>query len=215
MVTVKILNKEYELPEGWHEVNLEKFEKIILKNKVIDEYKSQILFGLEIFAILTDAEINDLKNLTRESFEILSNEISWMTQTPKGIEKGEFIINNEVWKPIKDLNKLTMGDNISLELMISESDESNLILNILPILIRKVKIIKENGIEIEELQAFDSNKYSDTKELFSKSIYITDVINFKDFFLNGVKESSGTTKATSVSAARKKARKNHQVDNSI
>lgn len=183
MVIVKIMDKEYELPENWDEVNLDKFERIIEKNGLISEYKSQILFGLEIFGILIGADIEDLKSLTKTSFETLSNEISWINEAPVGVDKDEFVIEGEVFKPLKDLNKLTMGDNISLELMIAESNEANLLINILPILLRKVKKIKnENGEWSEELEPFDADKYMERKKLFSKNIYITDVINFKDFF---------------------------------
>jgi hypothetical protein len=206
MITLKINNKEYGLPEGWSEVNLDKFEKIMVKNSQIKEYKSQILFGLEVLSILIDCEVDDLKNLTRASFETLSNEISWINEAPVGIEKDNFIIEGEMWRPIKDLNKLTMGDNISIELMIGESNETNILNNILPILMRKVRGVKgEGGITYEELEPFDSMNYVKTRGLLSKSVMITDVINFKDFFLSGEKVSSTTMKDTSVK--EKKSRK--------
>jgi hypothetical protein len=76
-----------------------------------------------------------------------------------------------------------MGDNVSLEMMINESNEATLLINILPILLRKVKIVKDElGNEVEELMPFDAEKYQMMKTLFMKNIFITDVINFKDFF---------------------------------
>jgi hypothetical protein len=182
MVICKIGEKEYNLPEGWNEVNLDKFEKIIKKNQSISEYKSQVLFGLEIFSILIDADIEDLKTLTKNSFEVLSKEIEWINVAPVGEEKTEFKIGNEIFRPLKDLNKLTMGDNISLELLIKDSDEANMLINILPVLLRKVKKVKTEDGEIEELEPFVAEKYNERKTLFGKSIFITDVINFRDFF---------------------------------
>lgn len=182
MVICKIGEKEYNLPEGWTEVSLEKFEKIIQKNASIAEYKSQVLFGLEIFSILIGSDVEDLKSLTKTSFEILSKEIEWINTAPTGVEKDEFIIGDEMFRPLKDLNKLTMGDNISLELLIKESNEANLLINILPVLLRKVRKIKTENGEIEELEPFDAEKYAERKELFTKNIFITDVINFRDFF---------------------------------
>lgn len=208
MINLKIADKEYNLPEGWWEVNLEKFEKIMLKNSQISEYKSQILFGLDILGILIDAKTEDLKNITRGSFATISEEIKWINEPPVGINKDIFIIEGEEWRPIKDLNKLTMGDNISLELMISESNEATLLVNILPILMRRVKKIKlEGGLEGYELLPFDSEKYNEIKELLKKNINITDIINFKDFFLGGEKVSSTTMKVTSESAVKSKRKK--------
>jgi hypothetical protein len=183
MVILKIADKEYNLSEGWNEVNLEKFKLIMKKNQLIREYKSQILFGLEIFSILIDCHVDDLKNLTKTSFETLTGEISWINDAPVGIEKEYFIIDGVKWKPLKDLNKLTMGDNISIEMMINESDETDMLINILPILLRRVRVVKDElGNEVEELMPFDAEKYEMTKTLFMKNIFITDVINFKDFF---------------------------------
>lgn len=182
MVVVKIGDKEYNLPEGWNEVNLEKFGRILEKNALINEYKSQILFGLEIFAILIDAHVDELKSLTKTSFEVLTKETEWLNTEVKGQEKDEFLIEGEIYRPLKDLNKLTMGDNISLEMMINESNEATLLQNILPILLRKVRRVKTENGEVEELEAFDAATYAEKKKLFEKSIYITDVINFKDFF---------------------------------
>ena len=183
MVIVKIAEREYQLPEGWNEVNLSKFQRIIEKNELISEYKSQILFGLELFSILIDCDVEDLKQLTKTSFEKLSEETKWLYNDVVGVEKPEFVINGETYRPLKDLNKLTMGDNISLEMMINESNQATLIPNILPILLRKVRKIKgEDGNWIEELEPFNAEEYHERRKLFLENIYITDVINFKDFF---------------------------------
>jgi hypothetical protein len=183
MVIVKLIDKEYEMPEGWNEVNLSKFEQILEKNRLIAEYKSQILFGLEVFSILIGCPMDDLRNLSKSSFEILTKEIEWVNETPKAEHKEEFIIGGEKFKPLRDLNKMTMGESISLELMIKESNEANLLINILPILLRKVKQVKdEKGNITEELIPFESEKYEERKNLFKENIFITDVIAFKDFF---------------------------------
>ena len=182
MVIVKIAEHEYNLPESWDEVSLEKFRKIVEKNQLISEYKSQILFGLEILSILIDCSVEDLKNISKASFETLVEEIKWIHTAPVAKEKEEFTILGERWKPIKDLNKLTMGDNISLELMINNSTEATLLINILPILLRKAKVVKlESGELKEELMPFDDKNYEELKDAIQKNIFITEVMSFKDF----------------------------------
>ena len=182
MVVVKIADKEWNLPESWSEVSLEKFSKIILKNSQIEEYKSQIKFSLEILSILLDCEIEDLNNLTKESFEKLTSEIDFIGTAPVGVDKEDFYFEGKRWRLLKDLNKLKMGDNISLELVIKESNDATLLINILPILLREVKEIKvDDKIEIQ-LKDFDAEKYDELKTLFMKNIFITEVINFKSFF---------------------------------
>lgn len=182
MIVVKIQGKEWDLPEGWHEVNLKKFAEIITKNTQIAEYKSQIKFSLEILSILLGCAVEDLHNLTKESFEILTGEIGWLSDEPVGVDKDDFIIGGKKYRLLKDLNKLKMGENISLELVIKESTQADLLINVLPILLREVREVK-NGDQIEEsLLDFSAEDYHNTKTLFSENIFITEVINFKSFF---------------------------------
>jgi len=182
MNIVEIGGKHWDLPEGWNEVNLDKFKNIILKNAQIDEYKSQIKFSLEILSILLGCETVDLENLTKGSFEKLIEEISWIGTPPVGEDKEVFNIGGKRWKTFKDFNKLKMGDNISLEILIKQSTQADLLINILPILLREVKEVKGEGGTKEILCDFDAENYEELKTLFSKNIFITEVINFKAFF---------------------------------
>ena len=182
MIQIEILDKEYDLPEGWHEVSVEKFEKIIKHSTFLSEYKSQMLFALEMIAIILDAPLEDIKRLNKESFEILADKCAWAKNEIMATPKDEIHIGDEVFIPIKDFNKLTMGDTVSIELMIAESKPEEVLGNILPVLVRKgVSKVKE-GKTILVPGEFDADEYSELKDLFKKNIMVTDVMNIKTAF---------------------------------
>lgn len=202
MITFEIGGRDYELPESWEEVNLEKFERIVKHSSVLSEYKSKILYAIELFAILLDAPTEDIKKLDRHSYEVLAEKCSWANERVPSKKKSKWTIEGVDYIAFEELNKLTMGDSISLELMINESNEQNIITNILPILIRKSKKVMKGDKEVIEPSEFDSENYEQTKQLFRKHMNVSDVIWIKDFFLDGGIASSTTTKA--ISAKQKK-----------
>lgn len=182
MIVVEILDKEYNLPEGWHEVSVEKFERIIKHSTFLSEYKSQVLFSLEMIAIILDAPIEDIKRLNKESFEILVEKCLWTKGEIMPTPKDEIYIDDAVYIPIKDFNKLTMGDTVSIEVMIAESKPEEVLGNILPVLIRKGVTKVKEGKSVLVPGEFDADEYNELKDLFKKNIMVTDVINIKSFF---------------------------------
>ena len=76
-----------------------------------------------------------------------------------------------------------MGDSVSLELVIKDSDEASVLANILPILIRKAKKVKKSNGDIKIVpDSFKSEEYGELKKLFSEGLMVGDVINLKTFF---------------------------------
>jgi hypothetical protein len=205
MIVFEMNGKDYNLPENWNEVSLDMFRKIQRHSSILNSYKSTTQFALEMTAILLGgAPINDLLRLDRESYVTLSDKCEWVNKDVKTSNKKEWVIDGETYLPINDLNKMSMGDSISLELMINESDEIDLLPNMLPMLIRKgvKKLVK--GKEVMVAGEFDADNYEQTKQLFLKNLMIADVVHLQSFFLNGENQSSTTTKASSVSPRKKK-----------
>jgi len=183
MIIVELEGKEYSLPEGWHEVSLEMFEKIVSHTNVLSEYKSQFQYAIEMFAILTKCSVDDLKKMTRGSFEQLTSAVKWTSEEITNDTKEFFEIEGEEYMKIKNLNSLEMGDVVSLEILISNSQAFEILTNILPILIRKVKTVQKANGEIKKVpMPFDDINYEETKQLFRKHIMVSEVHELKNFF---------------------------------
>jgi len=205
MIIIEMGGKDYNLPEGWNEVNLEMFRKIQRLSSVLNSYKSKTQFALEMTGILMNAPISDLMKLDRESYEVLSDKCAWVQDEIKTNRKVKsFEINGETWMPLDNFNKLSMGDQISIELMISESDEVDILGNILPMMIRRAVKKIRNGEEVLVPGEFDVENYEETKSLLLNNLFITDVLNLQSFFFGGEVASTTIMKATLESRGNKK-----------
>lgn len=197
MITLELENEQYDLPEGWHEVSVGKFQKILEIINLFGDYKSEIEYVIDMLQVLTDAPKSSLMKMTRGSFDILANKLQWLNVDVQPVEKSSWIIGGVEYMPLKNLDGLSMGDSVSLELMIKESTEANILGNILPILIRKVKKIESNGGAIKKVpDEFDAEEYAQTREQFLHKIMVAEVISLKVFFSDGGKEFSSILKDT-------------------
>lgn len=197
MKIIELEGKEYKVPIGWNEINIEKFEEIYrLSNSLVD-YESETLFALDMFAVLTGAPRTDLEKLTRKGFETLAEITSWANGDIVPSNKKLFTIDGEEFIALDNMNSLTMGETISLEMMIKESKPEELLANILPILLRRVKETTDAKGRVKKVpSAFNAEEYASLKSLFRKNLYVTDVYNMKVFFSNIEKSSSTITKVT-------------------
>lgn len=188
MKTFELQGQTYDLPEGWHEVSLGLFEKMVLHSQNLPEYKSNLQFALEMLAILLDIDVETIKRLNKTSFDLLSQACEWTNQAIVPTTKKQFEIDGQVYVPINNFSQITMGEQIDLELMIADSKGHEVLTNILPILIRKAvpKIEGEKTTLIPS--AYDSSTYRETRELFRNHLMVSDVIDFKDRFFFGEKQ---------------------------
>lgn len=184
MYNIKIKEDVYKLPEGWHEVTLKKYKKIIVHNTLMQEYKSKTLFAIELFAILLECDVDLLKKMSQKDFNKLSEKISWANKKIIPTNKKQFQINGDLYVPVKNMNDLSMGEAVDLETIINDSRDEELLINLLPILIRKAKTIVKDGENILVPSDYDMDIYNKTKQLFEDNLNVADVIKFRDFFLN-------------------------------
>jgi hypothetical protein len=121
--------------------------------------------------------------MNRESFDKMGDLCDWVNDEIPTTDVNSWIIEGVEYRAVSNMNALTMGDNISLEIMINESDEANILGNILPILIRKTKqVTKEDGSVKVSLTDFDADNYDETRTLFKKHFNVADVFQLKSFF---------------------------------
>lgn len=183
MITIELEGKEYVMPEGWDEVSVGTFEKIVQLASQYAAYGSDAEYVIDMLATLTGAPKDVLLRITRKSFDDLSQRLSWVSEEVSPSNKESWLINGIEYMPVRNLDTLTMGDSVSMELMVKESNEANILGNLLPMLIRKVKKIDAGGGKTKKVaDAFDANEYAETKELFNKHLMVCDVIRLKSFF---------------------------------
>lgn len=183
MITIELEGKDYKMPESWDEVSVGLFEEIVRMTSILSEYKSDVQYSIDMFSVLTGAPAETLSRMTRKGFEDLSKAVEWVNEEVKPSNKKHWVFDGIEYLPVEDLGSLSMGDSVSLELIIKDSNEATILTNILPVLIRKVKKVqKENG-KVKKVPAeFDADEYELTKSLFKEKLMVSDVINLKSFF---------------------------------
>ena len=183
MITINLEGVDYKMPESWGEVNVGMFEEVVSLTSILNSYKSEVQYTIDMFSLLTGAPVDVLSRMTRKGFDDLSKLTDWVNVEITPTDKKSWVFDGIEYMPVDKLDSLSMGDSVSLELIIKDSNEATILTNILPILIRKVnKIQKENG-KIKKVPGdFNAAEYEETKQLFKSKLMVSDVIKLKSFF---------------------------------
>lgn len=180
MIQIKLDDIDYNMPESWNEVSLGRM-------MIIDDLKnSGDISSLELSAYILEAlssiPAQLLLEIPLQDLTTLSNLIGWMQTMPtKKVKKVK--IDDIEYVPI-DLNNMSAGEMISLEVFQKENAEKNLHF-ISAILIRP----QVDG-KIEKLK--DMMDINARAELFKEKLMVGDLWPIVNDFFSGAALSSLT-----------------------
>lgn len=180
--------KEFSIPTEWSEISIKMWRSIININETSTLNEQRMM----LISILIGIDMDIVEQLYTDDFRLLESEIEWLVRLDVNDDgklewvfgeiptiKKEFIeINGEKYYYYSDFNKLTMGEEISLNIL-TEQTGGNILAGynkLLCILLRKKD---ESG----KLEKFKSS-FMDRAELFD-NIPIVDVHNLMVFFSTG------------------------------
>lgn len=197
MIQLEIEGKEYDIAESWNEITFQQYIDII---NIAKENINELEKAVKIIAFVSnkpeECEASLLK-ISREDFEDLAAYFEWTSNTIENFkEDKDFVeIDGKKYKIKKDYNKLTLGEMISVETLISNNKNLDAFEVAFGVLLRE---IEEDGKEKE----FNEDVFLHViKELKSK-VLLMDVYNHISFFLSGVQTS--TTEISKAFSIRKK-----------
>jgi hypothetical protein len=108
-----------KLPKSWKEIRVDQF--IELKSLKEEDFGSLFLYNLEVIAIVTDTDSDELDDLSPDEVVDMVSSLSWMRkEPPKKLTKK---INEREFKPFDILN---LGEFIDLEYYFSNDYVNNL-----------------------------------------------------------------------------------------
>lgn len=200
MIKVEINKQEYNLPEGWEDVNLRKFAAItefLTGRDYVDSSKSELRKSVDLLGLLMDCDPDIIFTLSKTAYMELSSKITWILNEPKGAIKKFFTINGVTYMSPVDLDQLSVGEVVSMETVIANDPKD--IAGILSIIIRpRIGVYNEEKQEEEwEQEPFDIKNYSYRKELFNENLKVSDIMSLSNFFLSGGNLSSSIMKISS------------------
>ena len=169
------VSKEFTLPTGWDDLTVNDFCKVYSHNY---EGMSEIEQAVTILSTLGDIDAEDIMMLTPEQFKELSAYVSFINQEIPRNDVDHIEIDGEKYYLKSDFSQLTLGETISIELIIEQSS-GNILKSINSLLCIFLRKKKDNG----KLESF-KNKFMDRKELFG-NVRIIDVYHLFSAFSIG------------------------------
>lgn len=179
--------KSYSLPENWEEMTLKVYVNIAKLEEKKAEYLLGELYLLKIIEALVDAEDGELDELTLEVVNDVSTCLSFLQTNYDWPSVKTLDIEGTTYVFPQDLNKLTMGEYISMKTFQENTQtQAEAIPYILAIILRPGrKEVDEETKEEKWIQdKFNANNIEYRKELFLNQP-VMNLIGPVSFFLGG------------------------------
>lgn len=198
MKKFELNGKAFEMPTDWSEITLKHYVELTK----LDENKADFLLGelylLKVIEVLCQAEPGELDDLTIDMVSDLSNSVGFLQTEPEWKNTKSIKIGDVDYVFPNDLNKLTMGEYISIKTLQENSpSQAEAIPLIIAVILRPGKLVKddESGKEFWKQERFDANNIEYRKDLFLKQP-VFDLMGPVGFFLNGSGLSMNDTKVS-------------------
>lgn len=176
-VTIEIEDDEFtfDIPENWDEVNVGQFCKLFSFNR---EELNSIEIAVKILNIFTNIDEELLMMMNYDDFTRLIDIISF-TNGEVSTDISEYIeLDGDKYFIKNDYENLTMGEVISIEVILNESHG-----NIFKVMDKLLCIFLRKKKDSGKLESFKGT-FMDRQELFSKAP-ISKVYGIFVFFLSG------------------------------
>ena len=198
MKEFKLNDKEYQMPTAWEDMNLKKYVELAKLEEAKESFGMPELYLLKIIEALCDAEQGDLDDLTLDMVGELSQEVGFLQQEPVWGNSRHIEIEGMDYVFPEDLNKLTMGEYISIKtLQEQQTSQADLIPWLLAIILRPGK--KEYNEETKKEKwiqdKFNTANLEYRKELFMKQP-VFNLMGPVSFFLSGNEAYMNSIKAS-------------------
>jgi hypothetical protein len=196
MKQFKLNEKEYNMPTSWKDLTLKHYVNIVKLEQDKAQYILGELYLLKMIEALCDVDGGELDDLTIEMVTELSQGVAFLQSEPEWTNTKHLKIGDIDYAFPTDLNKLTMGEVISVKtLQEAAPSQAEAIPLILSVILRPAKLIKdlESGKETWVQDKFDANNIEYRKELFLK-LPAFDLMGPVTFFLSGSGISTPNTK---------------------
>lgn len=167
--------KEFNIPESWDEVNVEQFGKLFSFNR---EELTPIQLGVKTLNIFIGVDEETLMMLNYDDFINLINIVNFTNKDIETVKFESIDVNGDNYFIKDDFSQLTMGEVISIETLLQQSNGNlfNVMAKLLCVFLRKKK---DNG----KLESFKSEFL--TREEIFKTLPISKIYGIFVFFLNG------------------------------
>jgi hypothetical protein len=185
-----ILNKvEYNLPTSYQELTVGAYKRMVSIKGLLNDEINQTQKTAAVLSKILNIGIKDVYLTTMTEFGKACNALAFLNNSLNDLTLEpitSIIIDNEEYFFKEDLDSMSVGEMISLEIFAQEDQTFiNMMAPSLAILLRRKDI---EG----KLLEFDADKYQDLVKIIEDKVSIADVYQMYAFFLTGDKTSIQT-----------------------
>ena len=168
-----------EIKDSWEQINLRTFLEINALNEDVKFKDTVVARRVKLISLISNMSYDELLTTDSDSLQKLMEATKFLDVLPEEANEKEFDVNGVKHMIIKDFNKMTAGESISLEQVLLNKDELGdfIVSDILSILIRPSK----NGV----IDKFDETLLEDRKELFMEYLTVPYFMGFLTALLVG------------------------------
>lgn len=188
MDKIKINDVEYNVPTSWEEITFEQYINFVKLEEIKTDFMLEELYLINLIEVLCEMPEGSMNDLTMIEFNELVNKFGYLNTDPKLSKDKQIDINGITYVFPDDLNKLTLGENISIKTLIKDQNKYEQLYYILGVILRpgKIEIDAETKKEVYVQDKFtgDMNKINFRINLFKKVPFVK-LLGQLNFFLIG------------------------------
>lgn len=191
MITFKLKEKEYTIPEY---INIENYTKIFkIKNLLSDQY-----FAAKLINIVTGAEIEDLLENDYQNIELIASYILSLLPQERPPFIDRFTIDGVDYGFFPDWKELTYAEYVDMDtISTKKSDEVLDLLHVLAAVMYR-PIVEEKGKHEFKIEKYDTETVKDRSELFKKKMDVSIILGAQFFFINFGKKYLSYSQISSI-----------------
>lgn len=166
-----LMKKEILIPQNWSDVTLGEFIK--LSELDINLFNNDIEYYIRMLIIFGNDDLEDIKEFIKISdISDIVNQMSFLNTKPQQLDLKSVMIDDVEYHLSENLNKLTVGEYISIESLIEKGKLTTI--SAIPVILSV--ILRPKGEE------FNSDLVNSRIELFKEKLNIEQVIKMSLFF---------------------------------
>lgn len=181
--------KSINVPTCWEDIKLSTYVDIAKLEEIKSQFQFEELYLLKVIELICGVDSGEIDDLTIEQVEEISTDLQFLQDQSTWKVQPTVEIDGDIYVFPKDMNKLTMGEYISVKTFQEKFNGSaDAIPYILAIILRKGKLVNDKWIQTK----FEIEELEQRKNLFLDQSIIN-LMGAVDFFLGGRKISTTNT----------------------
>lgn len=183
--------KSFDVPENWDEVTVQQFMGLVELQEEAKEEVNPLNTIIKLTHLMTGIPIDIVEMVPVDQFHLIQDTLKY-TKEEVDIEKKDSVeIDGDTYYIKNDFNSLTMGETITIETLVKDTQ------NVMSIFDKLLCVFLRKKTKKGNLETFKSTFIEDRSEMFRR-LPISEVYAIMVFFSSGVNSSEVTTTPSSV-----------------